>query len=192
MCQAGVLSLAWYTYNMIGWVRKHHRKIREIGMGIVLYEAFSSVYDFGFYPFAIAYWGIEKGGLIAAGLTFPINAFIFWLYEYMAVDWLGAHAIRELQDEENQSNLTKLATWFGKKKVTLWEKIMSPIVFVGLLLPIDPVIVAIHYKKGHFTGLGWREWGILFAATIVANAWWLIKVGLVVEAAVYLWKIVAG
>lgn len=177
---------------MIGWVGRHHKKIREIGTGLFLYESFNFLYDFIFYPFAIAYWGIIDGGAIAAGLTFPINAFVFWLYEYMRVDWLGAHALRELEDEENKSSIAKLATWIGKKKETWWEKITSPIVFIGLLLPLDPVIVAIHYRRQHFKGHNLRDWSIFFLATAVANAWWLLKVGIIVEATLYVWHLVVS
>src|SRR6185437_10806775 len=115
---------------MIHWVRRHHRKIREIGTGLFLYESFNFVYDFIFYPFAIAYWGIVQGGAIAAFLTFPINAAVFFSYELLRVDWLGAHALRELEDKENKSNIEKLATWIGKKKVGFWEKLISPLVFI--------------------------------------------------------------
>jgi hypothetical protein len=173
---------------MIHWVRRHHKKIQEIGTGLFLWEAFNYTYDFAFYPFAIAYWGLLVGGIIVVTISFAVNAVVFWLYEYMRVDWLGAHALRELEDKENKSNIERLATWVGKKKNTLWEKLMSPIVFVTLLLPIDPVIVAIHYRRQHFSGLGWRDWGIFAAATAVANAWWLLKVGIIIEAALFLWN----
>ncbi|HVX91404.1 MAG TPA: hypothetical protein VHC20_07385 [Candidatus Paceibacterota bacterium] len=176
---------------MISFARRHYKKIQEIGTGIFLWESFNFLYDFIFYPFALAYWGFFVGGIIAAGLTFPINAFVFWLYEYLRVDWLGAHALRELEDEENKSNIAKLATWIGKKKTTWWEKLTSPIVFVTLLFPLDPVIVAIHYRRQHFTGLTVRDWGIFLAATAVANAWWLLKVGIVVEFLEYLWRIIS-
>ena len=177
---------------MIGWVRKHHRKIGEISAGLFLWEGFNFLYDFIFYPFALAYWGIALGGTIVVALSFIINAFVFWLYEYMRIDWLGAHALRELEDEANKSNLQKLATWLAKKKTTWWEKLMSPIVFIGLLLPLDPVIIAIHYQRQHFSGLGWRDWGIFLVATAVANAWWLLKVGIVVEVALYIWRLLFG
>lgn len=175
---------------MISFLRKHHRKIQEIGIGISLFEGFNFLYDFLFYPFALAYWGLELGGTIVVVLSLLVNAIIFWLYEYMRIDWLGAHALRELENEENKSSIHKLMTWIGKKKVTLWEKLLSPIVFTGLLLPIDPVIVAIHYQRQHFNGLYWRDWGILLVATLVANAWWLIKIGLVVEGAKYIWHVI--
>lgn len=173
---------------MTAWLAKHHHKIREIGTGLFLWEGFNFVYDFIFYPFALAYWGLLVGGTVVVVLSFAVNAFVFWLYEYMRVDWLAAHALRELEDKENKSNIEKLASWIGKEKLTLWEKLASPVVFVTLLFPLDPVIVAVHYRKAHFKGLGWRDWGIFAAATAVANAWWLLKVGLVVEAALYAWQ----
>jgi len=171
------------------WLRRHYAKLRAIGTGLFLWESLNYAYDFVFYPFALAYWGLVRGGALVVGISFVVNAFVFWLYEYMRVDWLGAHALRELEDKENKTNIEKLATWLGKKKTSLWEKLASPVVFVALLLPIDPVIVAIHYRRQHFSGLGWRDWGIFAAATAVANAWWLLKVGIVVEAILYIWRL---
>ncbi len=175
---------------MASFFRKYHRKIQEIGRSLFMWEGFNFIYDFLFYPFALVYWGFAEGAAIVVVLSIVINAFVFWLYEYMRVDWLGANALRELEDEENKSRLAKFATWVGKKKKSAWEKLASPFVFVALLLPIDPVIVAIHYQRQHFKGLGWKDWGLFLLATLVANAWWLIKVGLVVEATELAWRII--
>lgn len=176
--------------RMISFFRRHYRKIQEISTGLFIYEGANFVYDFLFYPFALAYWGLINGGFIVVAGSLVMNIFVFWLYEYMRIDWLGAHALRELENEENKSRFHKLATWIGKKKESTWEKLMSLIVFTALLLPIDPVIVAIHYQRQHFKGLGWRDWNLLVIATLVANAWWLIKVGAVVEGVKYLWSFV--
>ena len=173
---------------MAALFHKHRAKIAEIGVGLILFEAMNYVYDFAFYPFALTYWGFADGAVIAVVSSLIINVIIFWLYEYMRVDWLGAHALRQLEQEENKSNIAKLMTWLGKKKVHWWEKLLSPLVFTTLLLPIDPVIVAIHYQREHFNGLKLRDWGILILATLVANAWWLLKVELVLQALFYLWR----
>ncbi len=173
---------------MIGWVKRHHKKIRDIGVGLAIFEGFNFVYDWLFYPFALWYWGLAIGAAVVTVGSLVINVIVFAVYEYMAVDWLGAHALRQLEEKENKNSLEKLATWIGKKKTTLWEKIASPIVFVLLTLPIDPVIVAIHHKRKHFDGLVWRDWGLLLAATLAANAWWLIKVGTVIEIVKFVWN----
>jgi hypothetical protein len=156
-------------------------------LGLFLWESFNFLYDWVFYPFVITVWGVVGGGIFATVLGTFINAFVFWLYEYMKIDWLGAHALRELEDKENKNNLEKLATWIGKKKTTLWERTIAPIVFIGLTLPIDPVIVAIHHRRNHFKGLGSRDWLLLIAASIAAHLWWVLKVGIVVEGIKYLW-----
>ena len=172
---------------MIAFFRKHHKKIQEIGTGLFVWEGFNFLYDFIFYPFALAYWGLVIGGVIVFMLSMFINAFVFWLYEYMRVDWLGANALRQLEEKENKSNFERLVTWMGKKKETIWEKLASPVVLAALVLPIDPVIVAVHFQRQHFEGLSWRDWGLFLYASAVANVWWLIKIGLVVEAAKYIW-----
>jgi hypothetical protein len=100
----------------------------------------------------------------------------------MQVDWLGAHALRQLEKKHNKNTLENVATWIGKKNKTFGEKILSGILFVVLTIPIDPLIVAIHYRKKHFKGLLWRDWGILIVAVFFANLWWLIQIGVVFEA----------
>jgi hypothetical protein len=176
---------------MLSWVQHHHKKIQEIGTGLVIYESINFVYDFMFYPFAISYWGFALGGSIAVFFTFVINTTVFVLYEYMAIDWLGAHALRQLEEKENKSALERLVTWIGKKKVKWWEKLANPIVFIALTLPIDPVIVAIHYRRQHFGGISARDWSIFFLATAAASAWWLLKVDLIIMAVRYLWAILS-
>lgn len=167
----------------------HHTKIRDISVGLVLYESFNTVYDLIFYPVVLATLGLVHGALLATGISLVVNIVIFWMYDHMRVDWLGAHALRQLEHEENKSNIEHLITWLGKKKMAWYEKLASPVVFVGLTLPIDPVIVAIHYRRQHFKGVTARDWGLLLAATIAANIWWAAKLGIVISAIELIWHI---
>ena len=159
----------------------YHRKIREIGLGLLLYEIFNNAFDYLFYPIVVALWGFIDGGALAVALSFLANSAVFVAYEHMRIDWLGAHALRELDDAENKSRITKLMTWMGSPKNTLIEKIASPAVFVALTLPIDPLIVAVHFRRTHFQGITVRDWLLLWSATAAANLWWLVKVGAIVE-----------
>lgn len=178
-----------YISSLKLWYLRHRKKIAEIGIGLFLYEAvFNPLFDLVFYPFCLAYWGLKIGGIIAVSASFAHVALLFWLYDRMKIDWLGAHALRQIEDGENKSNLTNLAIWVGKEKTTVLEKILSPFVFVFLTLPLDPLIVAVHYRRQHFQGISWRDWGILIASVITANAWWFIKIGSVVELAKLLWR----
>lgn len=166
---------------MKGFIARHKKLIQEIGIGLFIYETINFLYDWLFYPFALVYWGVFTGGIILFSGSIIQCALMFWLYDRMKVDWLGANALRQLDDKENKSRLERLAVWLGKEKKTLWERLLSPIVFIGLTLPIDPLIVAIHYRKKHFGGVGVRDWLILLSAVVVANAWWLIKIEIVIQ-----------
>lgn len=173
---------------IFSWLGAHHRKIREIGIGLVAYESFNHLFDFVFYPVVIAYFGVLDGGAIAISLSFLINSVVFLTYEYLKIDWLGAHALRELADAENQSNAAKLMTWLASTKKTWWEKAISPVVFIGLTLPIDPLIVAIHHRRAHFKGITARDWFLLWGATAAANMWWLLKVDIIIETARFVYS----
>lgn len=169
------------------FIKKHHKRIQEIGLGLFLYEVFNFIYDWLFYPFALVYWGIGVGStVLVAGSLLQCGLF-FWLYDKMRIDWLGAHALRELQDKENKTKLEHMMVWIGKEKHTLWEKLLSPIVFIALTLPIDPLIVAVHYRKKHFGGLRLDDWLILLGAVVAANAWWLIKIEILVQFLGIIW-----
>ncbi|MEO5646123.1 MAG: hypothetical protein ABIQ91_01465 [Candidatus Paceibacterota bacterium] len=161
-------------------LKKHHKRIQEIGGGLFSYELFNFLYDWFLYPFSIARWGLEIGGTVMLMGSLIQCALFFWLYDRMRVDWLGAHALRELQEKEHKNRFEHMAVWIHREKKTLWEKLISPIVFIVLTLPIDPLIVALHYRKKHFGGVSARDWGILIAAVFVANVWWLVKIGAVI------------
>ncbi len=172
--------------------RRHHSKLHEIGIGLALYESFNFLYDWLFYPFALAYWGLALGGTIVVLGSLLVCVVLFWYYDCLKIDWLGAHALRELDAEVNKNRFEKIATWIGKDKKTHWERLLSPVVFVFLTLPVDPLIVAIHYRKQHFGGVTRRDWGILLAAVLAANAWWLIKIEIVIEAVKWMLHLIGG
>ena len=173
--------------SLVEWFLHHQRKTIEIGTGLFLYQTFNLIYDFVFYPFALAYWGIVNGGIIVVLGSLVSCAILFWLYDRMRIDWLGANVLRQLEMTENKSRLTKLAVWAGKKKHG-WEKVTSPFVFIFLTLPIDPLIVAVHFQKQHFNGLRRKDWAILLSSVATGNLWWLLKIGSVVELVKFTWR----
>lgn len=158
-----------------------------MGTYLFLYEfIFNPLYDGVFYPFMIVTFGIVKGGAIAVLGSLISCAFLFWLYDRMSVDWLGANALRQMEKKQGNGRLVRLLIWIGKEK-NGWERILSPIVFIQLTLPLDPLIVAVHYRRKHFEGITWRDWGVLVAAVAAANTWWLLKIGLLIEGIRFVW-----
>jgi len=168
--------LARFTWleSPLSWLARHKKRVAEVGIGFIVLETVNQLYDFFFFPFALAYWGPVKGALIVTGGAFLMNAFVYFLYDYMKVDWMLAYAARELSEKENKNSYEKFFTWIHAKKRTWREKILVPFIFVGLNYVVDPVIVAVHYRRSHFKGISFRDWGMLFLSTGSACALWLL------------------
>ncbi len=180
--------MALKSSRFTGWVVRHKERIKTIGIGLVAYESFNLIYDYPFYLFAISYWGIVTGGIIAVAGSLITNIALFWAYDRFKIDWLGAYALRELEAKENKNRFERLAVWIGKANKTWWEVILTSVAFVLLLVRVDPLIVAVHFQQQHFNGLKAKDWGILLTAVIVGNGWWLIQTGLFVEVMRFLWR----
>jgi len=181
VAQSSIRKISDRVVRLVANLLKH-------GWPLALFEAFNWVFNYPFCALMLLLFGPIRGAVIIAVAAFSLNAFVFWLYEYMKIDWLGAHAIRELADKTNKSRLEKILTWHHKPRNTVLEKIAGELQFCFLLSQIDPVIVAIHYRQSHFDGLGWRDWRLFIKATSVGLAIWLA----VMEPAVWGARMVFG
>lgn len=176
--------MAFLSSRFTGWLVRHKERIKTMGIGLTVYLSLTFAFDWGFYLYAFSQLGVVNGGMFAVGLSFIINALVFWAYDHMKIDWLGAYLLRELQVKANKNRFERLAVWIGKVNKTWWELILTMVAFVLVLARVDPVIVAVHFQQAHFKGLGIRDWAILLIATAVGNTWWLIQIG----AAYSVWK----
>ncbi|MEJ0053961.1 MAG: hypothetical protein WDN10_04545 [bacterium] len=179
----------WYS-RFSGWLVRHRVRIKTIGTGLFLYESYNVLYDYGFYAFAILQWGLVIGSIIATLGSLIQNGLMFWLYDRQGIDWLGAHILRELEAKENKNRFERLAVWLGKAEKTRAEVVLAAVAFVGLLWRVDPLIVAVHFRREHFRGLTAKDWGILLAAVAVGNAWSILEMGIIVETFRFGWEAV--
>ncbi len=167
-----------WVQSFSGLLIRNKARIALIGKEAFLYLLYNLFYDFVFYPLVIGFMGYVVGGLIAVGGSFLQCGIMFWLYDRNGSDWLGAHALRELDDEESQSRLKKVATWIGREKRTWWEHVVALAMMVPLTSVFDPLVVAVHFQSQHFKGLTRKDWGLLLAALVSANGLWLMKSGI--------------
>lgn len=163
------------------WLARNRRPVKR-GAAATSYLVFNSVFDFFFYPAVMTAYGLVLGGSIAVSISLVQCSVMFWLYDKMKIDWLGAEMLRKLESTETQGKLTKIATWIGKEKKTIPEKLSAVIAFIVLAGPIDPLVVAVHFKRNHFNGLSFKDWGLLLAAVGASNAWWLVQMAPVAAA----------
>lgn len=175
-----------------GWLVRHWRDLLQFGWPFALFEAFNWIYDkFGFF-YAMLAWGPFWGSVIPTLGALVINALVFWLYDHMKVDWLKAHAMRQLADEENLTNFQKLTTWHLKPRMTLKEKVIGELRFALALVLVDPVIVSVYYRDNHFNGVKAKDWLLLAKATLVACIVWATLMASVAYAVRYVWDLLAG
>jgi hypothetical protein len=152
---------------------------------LVVYECFNYTYDYLFYGYMVFTYGIA-GGAIAATGSLVQNLSMFWLYDRMGVDWMSAQELRDLEERGDLKWYERLFVWFGKRKSKLWEHTLEPIVYVLALSRLDPLLVAVHFKKSHFTGLRVGDWLNVTTAVLIANFWWLLQIGAVAYGIHYL------
>lgn len=157
-----------------GWAVRRMANLLQNGWPFLLFESFNWVFNYPFMYLCLWHWGPAWGAIIPSVLAIAINAFIFWLYEYMKVDWLKAHAVRQLADKANKTRLEKILTWHLKPRKTMLEKACASLQFGLLLSQLDPVIVAVHYRESHFNGLTTKDWWLLIKATLSGLLIWLL------------------
>ncbi len=162
------------------WAQRHRRQLARVSAGLALYEAFNLGYDFVLYPATMLWLGVLWGAILMAAGSLASCAVLFWLYDRQKIDWLGAHAIGQIKHKDVKNRLEHWLAWISSPKHTWRERTIHGGVFILLNSYIDPLIVAVHCRQRHFTGLQWRDWRILLGAVTAANCWWIAKCGLLV------------
>lgn len=171
-----------------GWVVRRTTNLLQFGWQFVLFEAFNWIFNYPFFSLSLWYLGPVWGAIVPSILAIGINAFVFWYYEHKKVDWLKAHAMRQVASKENKTRLEKILTWHLMPRRTFLQKMLGELQFALLLSQIDPVIVAVHYRESHFEGLTRKDWLLLFKATAIALAIWV----LILEPVVFAVKIISN
>ena len=147
------------------------------------YEIFNWLFNNPAYLLAIGYLGTLKGGLLMASFSFIQCATLFVMFDKMGVDWVGVNFLEEVRQKENKRWWERLLSWAVKKEGNL-----AIISFLIYSVFVDPFVVAVHYRHNHFNGITRRDWGLLFASVAIGNFYWIVRTGLIVEVAKWLWQ----
>lgn len=162
------------------WLKRSQGKILATGWRLVLFEAFNFFFNYPLYGWVMSSQGLVQGWLIMMAVSLALCVGLFWYYDRAGVDWLFANAARDWEE-----NTTQLSGWLRKIIVRISKSRDTGLagipIFVLASINLDPVIVAAHYKKSHFDGIGLRDWGILIASVVIGNLWWGLRIGLIVE-----------
>ncbi|MES3004651.1 MAG: hypothetical protein V4690_00900 [Patescibacteria group bacterium] len=123
--------------------------------------------------------GLVQGWFLMTTLSLLSCAYLFWRYDRDGVDWLFANAAKEWEEGVNDDS--------GRFK-RLVAKLLSSKrglkgvgTFILASIYVDALIVAVHYRESHFSGIRSRDWFLLFSTVVIGNIWWGIRIGLLVE-----------
>ncbi len=163
------------------WLKKSQERILAIGWRLALFEAFNWVFNNPIYFWAMSPlgYGLVTGWLIMSTISLVMNAGFFWRYDRNGIDWLFANAARKWEEgtQESSGRFRRLIVKISKSR----DGYTGILTFILASISIDPVIVAVHYRKSHFSGISVRDWSILVASTAIGNLWWGARIGLFVE-----------
>lgn len=168
------------------WFAKSRARILAYGWRLALYEVFCWVYDNPLYASAFIYLGMARGWAVMTLGSVLSCAYMFWRYDRSGVDWLFAKAVREWEEKPNLNWLQRKIANISRVRNGRW----GLVAFVLLNTQVDPLIVAVHFRNSHFSGITRRDWGVLLGSVAVANLYWGIRIGLLVKILVWLWKLI--
>lgn len=155
-----------------------YERLTFIGFCHLLYAGFNWVFDYVLYVYAVYNLGAVIGGSVMTVLALVQCALTLLIYERMRIDWVGAGAIHEWQDQHCK-------TFAGQ----IFRRIKDNprAVFIFLCIFADPFIITAYFRKGRFNGLRAKDWYLFFGSGIISNAYWICVSVMLGSGAVSLW-----
>jgi hypothetical protein len=169
------------------WLKNSWEKILAVGWRLIVYEIFNLFFNYPLYGWVMYSLGLGRGWLMMTGFSLIQCAALFWYYDKAKVDWLFADTARSWENgtTENSSWFRKIAVRISKSRDTGIAGIST---FILASINLDPVMVAVHYRKNHFCGINFHDWSILIASVAIGNLWWGFRIGLFVEVLKWLFR----
>lgn len=150
----------------IAKVLQYKGKFAEIFFGLIASRLIVFLFDYFIYPLVIYSFGILRGGVVMTflSLMFCITALKF--YDWSKRDWLGIEAVKTLKAYDGNKKIGRITAWVMQKS--------DPVVFFFLSIKFDPFITTAYMRKGRFSGMSKRDWGIFIGSLIFSNAYWTL------------------
>lgn len=141
-------------------------RVGELTLGHVVNWLVTYGFDYGLYPFVIWKLGPFFGGGIMALASLVVCLLCLWFYDKSKRDWLGIEAVKDLKDPGEFKGLRKLLA-----RVLRMGEIPA---FLALSIYTDPFITTAYMRKGAFTSMTSRDWGIFLGSWVIGNGEWIL------------------
>ncbi len=141
-------------------------RIAELALGHTVNWLTVYGFDYGLYPFVIWQLGPLVGGGIMALASLVICLLTLWFYDWSKRDWLGIEAIKDLREPGETKGLRKLFA-----RALQAGDIPA---FLALSIYTDPFITTAYMRRGAFTSMTRRDWGIFLGSWLIGNGEWIL------------------
>jgi hypothetical protein len=165
---------------------------------IVLGQTFNAILDWFFnnplYGYVIERFGLREGYFIMTAASFLVCLALIRFYDWLKVDWLGIEVAKEAQEFgpvwiknlNIHAGLGRILWWPFSQIILLLLWAVNKggfIAFTALSIYTDPFITTVYMRKGwgEYNGLSKKDWMIFLASTFVSNAYWSIRVSLLLN-----------
>lgn len=134
--------------------------------GILLMDQIDNPWDYILYPNVIDAYGVIRGALLMAFLSFFLDLTFIYLYDRMKADIF--------QFEKLKMKKEKIRKLWGKKGI--WA--VNIAMFIFLTVKANPAVVVVCFREGayRFGGMKRRDWGMFLLAMLAAHIYWTLVV----------------
>jgi len=141
------------------------KRAAELATRFLTWKAVDYAFDYALYPFVIWKLGPWAGGTVMAVLSLLFCLFLLRLYDWLGRDWLGLEFVKGLRFYEGRSRWRRGLAWLVARG--------DFAAFIVLSVKYDPFITTTYLRRGAYSGMKRRDWGIFLASWFVANALWI-------------------
>lgn len=177
--------------GMRDWFNRHKERIGIIAIGYTGKRIEEFLFDWLLYGVVVIKttetWGPFYGSIYAFLIMSPLSAIACYLYirfyDWAKKDWLGLEMIEELREKEAE------AGWFVRHVLRI-AKFGDVPMFLALSILADPFVTTVYFRRGAhlYNGLSKRDWKIFWASVIFSNAYWTLRLTVIIVLAHYLWS----
>jgi hypothetical protein len=140
------------------------RRTVELSTGLVAWKAYDYLFDYALYPFVIWKLGPWRGGSLMASLSLFVCLFLPWIYDRLRRDWIGIEFVKGLRHYRGPSRWKQVLGWLISRGD--W------IAFLVLSIKFGPFITTAYLRRGAYSGMAGRDWGIFLASWLLGNMLW--------------------
>ena len=142
------------------------KRIAELAMGLLAWNAQDYAFDYVLYPLAIWRLGLWHGGFVMSAGSLVGCLLLLRLYDYLGRDWLGIEFVKGQRHYQGPSRWRRRMAWLLSRG--------DGVAFVVLTFKNDPFITTAYLRRQSYSGMNRRDWVVFLASWVISNTFWIL------------------